>query len=83
MKILILKDEYILNNKGHHICDDRGFAIKAEEDIECEVEDSFFSAVQDRIIEERAIRGLDADGNPIPVEEEPQEEPQELEEEGE
>jgi hypothetical protein len=76
MKIKILKDEYLFNQSGHHICDKDGFATKAEQETECEVDDSIADRVMSLIVEDRAIRGLMPDGS-LPVIEEPKV-PQEL-----
>lgn len=65
MKIKILKDEYLFSEVGTHICDEKGFAIKASEDTECEVEDSHVERVQALLTVDRANRGLDSNGNVV------------------
>jgi hypothetical protein len=64
MKIKILKDEYLFNEKGTHICDSNGVAIKASEDIECDVNERS-EIVLELLRLDRENRGLDIEGRPI------------------
>ena len=66
MKIKILKDEYLFSEQGTHVCDAQGFAIKASEDVECEVSDEHAERIKELLKAERLNRGLDEEGNPIP-----------------
>lgn len=70
MLIKILKGEQIFSEQGVHVCDERGFAIVASEDTDCEVTDRI-EIVKQILKDQRAMRGLDEDGNPIPPPEEP------------
>lgn len=71
MKIKILKDEYLFSEQGAHVLDARGIAIRASDDIEVEVLDEHVERVKDILTQGRLIRGLDADGIPIPEPSEP------------
>jgi hypothetical protein len=68
MKMKILKGEYLFSEQGTHICDENGFALIAEEDTECHILPEHLERVQALVIEDRVLRGLDAEGNPIPEE---------------
>lgn len=68
MKIKILKDEHLFSNEGTHICDGRGFAIKASEDQYCDVSEEHVDRVRQLLAVNRVMRGLDADGNEIIME---------------
>lgn len=65
MKIKILKGEYLFSELGTHVIDDKGFALKAEEDCECEVLERV-DFVKNIIVTDRFFKGLDEEGNPIP-----------------
>ncbi len=64
MLIKILKGEQIFSEHGTHVCDDNGFAIIASQDMECEVNNRIETVIE-ILKEQRAIRGLDQDGNPL------------------
>jgi hypothetical protein len=66
MKIKILKDEYLFNEQGTHVCDSNGVAIKALNDIECDVNEKL-EIVLELIRQDRENRGLDMNGDPFPV----------------
>lgn len=69
MKIKILKDEYLFSEQGTHVCDKHGFAIKASEDVECEVNEEHAERVKALLKASRLNAGLDEEGNPIPASE--------------
>ncbi len=69
MKIKILKDEYIFSSRGTHICDDKGFAIQAQEDQELSIDDDCSEKVASLLSQERAMRGLMPDGSEPVIEE--------------
>jgi hypothetical protein len=69
MKVKILAGEYLFSEQGLHVLDDRGFALKADTEIEVEVSDSKADQVKALIVADRANRGLDAEGAAIVVEE--------------
>lgn len=76
MKIKILKGEYLFNQDGCHICDSSGFAMKAQDDQECEVAEQHSDKVISLLSQDRALKGLLPDGS-LPIIEEPKV-PQEL-----
>jgi hypothetical protein len=55
MKILIKKGEYLFNQNGHHVLDSKGFAIKASEDTECEVNEEASGKVLNILNESRKL----------------------------
>lgn len=55
MKILIKKGEYLFDENGHHVLDEKGFAIKAEEDTECSVDDEISDKVLEIVEESRKL----------------------------
>jgi len=61
----ILKGEHLFSALGTHICDAKGVAIKATEDVECDIIPEHFDRVKSIIETERSIKGLDAEGKPI------------------
>jgi hypothetical protein len=63
MKIKILTGEYIFNKRGTHVLDERGFAVKAQAEIEVEVSDDKADQIKALLVADRANRGLDAEGN--------------------
>ena len=65
MIIKILKDEYLFSYQGTHICDEKGMAIKASEDTDCDIAEEHHQRVYDLIIADRAFKGLDENGNLI------------------
>mgnify|MGYP003329526729 CR=1 FL=1 len=65
MKIKILAGEYLISEQGTHICDSNGFAMRAEEDTECEIKERV-DVVLEIIKNDRLNHGLDENGNPIP-----------------
>jgi hypothetical protein len=65
MKIKILKGENIFNEDGNHVCDEKGFAIKADKDVECEINEDNFLKVKSIIAEDRKFRGLNEDGSSL------------------
>lgn len=67
MKIKILKDEYLFSEQGTHVCDEHGFAIKASENVECEVNEEHAERVKALLKENRLNAGLDEEGNLIPA----------------
>lgn len=67
MNIKILKDEYLFSNEGLHICDENGIAIKATEDTDCDVADEHFERVKELVISGRILKGLDENGDPVPL----------------
>lgn len=69
MKIKILKDEYLFSNRGTHMCDNKGFAIRAQEDQELTVDDDCSENVASLLSQERAMRGLMPDGSESVIEE--------------
>lgn len=62
----ILKGEYLFDKNGLHVLDDKGIAIAAEEDIECEIDVQHLERVKAIVTKSRADRGLDEEGNPVP-----------------
>ena len=70
MKIKILKDEYLFNNRGTHICNEKGFAKRAQEDQELDIDDDCSENAVSLLSQDRAMRGLMPDGSE-PVIEEP------------
>ena len=56
MKIKIFKDENLFDHNGHHICDASGFAIKATEDTECEIDDMHADRVLLIVQQERQLK---------------------------
>jgi hypothetical protein len=62
MKVKILAGEYLFDEQGLHVLDDRGFALKADAEVEVEVSDSKADQVKALLIADRANRGLDAEG---------------------
>lgn len=56
MKILIKKDEYLFTANGLHIIDEKGFAVKANEDVEIEIAEEYFEKVVALLEAEREIR---------------------------
>jgi hypothetical protein len=68
MLIKILKGEELFSEQGTHICDERGFAIIASEDTECEVNERI-EIINNLLKASRLNRGLDENGDPIPTEE--------------
>jgi len=75
MKLQILKGEYLFSEQGTHVLDERGFAIPAEENCECEVSDEHVERVSALLKAERNFKGLDENGNPIPEQPQPEELP--------
>lgn len=69
MKIKILKDEYLFSQDGCHICDSSGFAVKAQDDQDCEVNEQHSDRVISLLSQDRSMRGLMPDGS-LPVVEE-------------
>lgn len=67
--IQLLTNEYLWSKEGTHVCDDQGFAIKAESDCEIEIEDEHHDRVLKIITEERA-RNTPVD-SAMPAEEAP------------
>ena len=65
MKIKILAGEYLFDEQGHHVLDDRGFALKADAEVDVEILDGKSEQVKTLLIADRVNRGLDADGNLI------------------
>jgi hypothetical protein len=63
MLIKILKGETLYSAQGTHICDDKGFALIAEEDTDCNVQDRI-DIVMQILKEQRLGRGLNEDGSP-------------------
>jgi len=74
MKMMIKKGEYIFSEQGTHVCDESGIAIRAEADVECEINEEHYPRVSDLVSADRLHRGLDINGNEI-VAPEPQPEP--------
>jgi hypothetical protein len=70
----ILKGEELFNQDGLHILDERGFAICAEQDIDCNIASEHLARVSQIVIANRLAKGLDEDGNEIKKEEPKQEE---------
>jgi hypothetical protein len=62
----ILKGETLFDKEGLHILNSKGIAIKAEQDIECEILPEHLDRVVTVLIRNRLERGLDAEGNPLP-----------------
>jgi hypothetical protein len=62
MKVKILAGEYLFDEQGLHVLDDRGFALKADAEVEVEVSDSKADQVKALLVSDRANRGLDAEG---------------------
>ena len=70
MKVKILAGEYLFSEQGVHICNDLGFATKADADVEVEVSDEKVDHVKTLLAIDRLNRGLDAEGNaPVLIEE--------------
>lgn len=67
MLIKILKGEELFSEQGTHICNEQGIAIVASEDIDCEVNERI-DIVRELLKASRLNRGLDENGDPIPVE---------------
>ena len=65
MKVKILVGEYLFNEQGLHVCDNLGFATKAEVDIEVEISEDKADHVKYLLSIDRLNRGLDATGNPV------------------
>jgi hypothetical protein len=66
MKIKILKGEHLFLKNGTHICDEKGIAQRAQEDVECDISFSHTARVKEIIKADRLNRGLDENGIPIP-----------------
>lgn len=70
MKVKILAGEYLFSEQGVHVCNDLGFATKADADVEVEIADDKADQVKALLVIDRLNRGLDAEGNtPVLVEE--------------
>ncbi len=69
MIIKILPGEYLINENGNHVCDENGFAIISDTEINVEVIDNA-QEILNIIEQDRLNRGLDRNGLPI-VEPEP------------
>lgn len=59
MKIALKKGEYLWNNRGFHICDEKGFAVILLEDQEIDVDDDVFENVFQIIKLDREFRNCD------------------------
>lgn len=70
----ILKGEELFNEQGLHILDDKGVAIKADQDTECNILPEYLDRVKQIVVSNRLAKGLDEEGNEIKKEESVQEE---------
>ena len=56
MKLQILKGEYLFSEQGTHVLDERGFAVQAQEDCECEVSEEHYERVSQLVASDRQFR---------------------------
>ena len=70
MKIKIRKNEALFSQEGLHILDEKGIAVLAQEDIECDIAEEHFERVKQIVIAQRLRYGLD-ENRDVPVVEEP------------
>ncbi len=70
MKLQLYKNEYLWSKEGIHVCGQHGFAMRAEEDMEVEIDDEHYDRVL-AIVE--AERAQNAPAQEVPVE--PSQEP--------
>lgn len=70
----ILKGEHLFSKDGLHILDDKGIAIRAEQDTECEILPEQLDRVKQIVFNDRLAKGLDENGNEIKKEQPQQEE---------
>jgi hypothetical protein len=62
----LVAGDYDIDTSGHHVCDDRGFAIELTESKQVEVtEQSDYDRIEPILEDQRIRRGLNADGSPI------------------
>lgn len=60
----LVADDYDIDSQGHHVCDERGFAIVLTESKQIEVtEQSDVDRIQPILEAYRLARGLNADGS--------------------
>lgn len=69
MLIKFLQGEYIFDEQGLGVGDENGAHKKALEEMHIEIADDKTASVLAYLEFDRAQRGLDKDGNPIPTEE--------------
>lgn len=75
MKILIKQGEYLWNENGTHILDEKGFAITTLEDVEVDIAPEHYNRVLEIVESERAlISALEENINKEQLEEESEEE---------
>jgi len=61
----ILKGENLFSKFGTHVLDEKGIAIQASEDTECNILPEHLDRVKFIVEQNRKKRGLDAEGHPI------------------
>ena len=66
MKIKIRKNEALFSQEGLHILDEKGIAILAQEDTECDIAEEHVERVKQIVIAQRLRYGLDENGD-VPV----------------
>jgi len=54
MKLQLYKNEYLWSKEGTHVCGEHGFAVRAEEDMEVEIDDEHFERVLEMVMAQRA-----------------------------
>jgi hypothetical protein len=68
MLVTLKAGEHLWGSRGSHVCDEHGFAILLDADIEVEIDDDVAEAALAVIHADREFRGCDPlTGEPLPV----------------
>ena len=68
MLVTLKAGEYLWGTRGSHLCDERGFAVVLDHDLEIELDDDVAEAALAVIHANREFRGCDPlTGEPLPV----------------
>jgi hypothetical protein len=68
MLVTLKAGEHLWSSRGSHVCDERGFAVVLDHDLEIELDDDVAEAALAVIHANREFRGCDPlTGEPLPV----------------
>ena len=71
MIVTLKSGEYLWSNRGHHVCDLKGFAVVLDQDMDIELDEDVAEVTIAAIKAVREFRGCDPDtGLPLPKPEE-------------
>jgi hypothetical protein len=68
MLVTLKAGEHLWGSRGSHVCDEKGFAVVLDADIEVEIDDDVAESALAVIRADREFRGCDPlTGEPLPV----------------